>query len=80
MKPGKISFEDLIKPETLEERVYRLRCVEAWSMVVPWVGVSLASVLKKFEPTSDAKYVAFETLFDPERMPGQRQPVLKWAI
>ena len=78
MKPGKISFEDLIKPETLEERVYRLRCVEAWSMVVPWVGVSLASVLKKFEPTSDAKYVAFETLFDPERMPGQRQPVLKW--
>lgn len=77
-KPGKISFEDLIKPETLEERVYRLRCVEAWSMVVPWVGVSLASVLKKFEPTSDAKYVAFETLFDPERMPGQRQPVLKW--
>ena len=78
MKPGKISFEDPIKPETLEERVYRLRCVEAWSMVVPWVGVSLASVLKKFEPTSDAKYVAFETLFDPERMPGQRQPVLKW--
>lgn len=77
-KPGKISFEDLIKPETLEERVYRLRCVEAWSMVVPWVGVSLASVLKRFEPTSDAKYVAFETLFDPERMPGQRQPVLKW--
>jgi len=77
-KPGKISFEDLIKPETLEERVYRLRCVEAWSMVIPWVGVSLASVLKKFEPTSDAKYVAFETLFDPEQMPGQRQPVLKW--
>ncbi len=77
-KPGKISFEDLIKPETLEERVYRLRCVEAWSMVIPWVGISLASVLKRFEPTSDAKYVAFETLFDPERMPGQRQPVLKW--
>jgi len=77
-KPGKISFEDLIKPETLEERVYRLRCVEAWSMVIPWVGVSLASVLKKFEPTSDAKYVAFETLHDPERMPGQRQAVLKW--
>jgi len=77
-KPGKISFEDLIKPETLEERVYRFRCVEAWSMVIPWVGISLASVLKRFEPTSDAKYVAFETLFDPEQMPGQRQPVLKW--
>jgi methionine sulfoxide reductase catalytic subunit len=77
-KPGKISFEDLTRPHTLEERVYRMRCVEAWSMVVPWVGIPLADVLKRFEPTADAKYVAFETLHDPERMPGQRQAVLKW--
>ncbi len=77
-KPGKISFEDLIKPHMLEERVYRFRCVEAWSMVVPWVGIPLGDILKRFEPTADAKYVYFETLFDPERMPGQNQPVLKW--
>lgn len=77
-KPGKISFEDLTKPHALEERVYRHRCVEAWSMVIPWVGIPLAAVLKRFEPTADAKYVAFETLMDPERMPGQRQRVLNW--
>lgn len=77
-KPGKISFEDLIKPHTLEERVYRFRCVEAWSMVIPWVGIPLGDVLKRFEPTSDAKFVYFETLFDPERMPGQRIGVLNW--
>ena len=77
-KPGKVSFEDLIKPETLEERVYRMRCVEAWSMVVPWVGIELGDVLKRFEPTSDAKYVYFETLFDPEQMPGQRSGTLNW--
>ncbi|MBO6947608.1 MAG: protein-methionine-sulfoxide reductase catalytic subunit MsrP [Rhodospirillales bacterium] len=77
-KPGKISFEDLIKPATLEERIYRFRCVEAWSMVIPWVGISLGDVLKRFEPTSDARYVYFETLLDPEQMPGQRAPVLNW--
>lgn len=77
-KPGKISFDDLIKPATLEERVYRFRCVEAWSMVIPWVGVPLGEVLKRFEPTSDARYVYFETLLDPEQMPGQRAPVLNW--
>ncbi len=77
-KPGKIGFEDLIKPHMLEERVYRFRCVEAWSMVVPWVGVPLGDVLKRFEPNGDAKYVYFETLFDPERMPGQRGPILDW--
>ena len=77
-KPGKISFEDLIDPMTLEERVYRFRCVEAWSMVIPWVGVPLAKVLQRFEPTADAKYVYFETLFDPEQMPGQRSSVLNW--
>jgi len=77
-KPGKISFEDLIKPETLEERVYRHRCVEAWSMVVPWTGVPLAHVLKRFEPTADARFVAFETLLDPKAMPGQHYKVLDW--
>ena len=77
-KPGKISFEDLTKPHMLEERVYRFRCVEAWSMVIPWVGISLGDVLKRFEPTEDAKYVSFETLFDPERMPGQKRAVLNW--
>ncbi len=77
-KPGVYSLEDFLKPHTLEERVYRHRCVEAWSMVIPWVGIPLADVVKRFGPTGDAKYVAFETLFDPKQMPGQRRPVLKW--
>jgi sulfoxide reductase catalytic subunit YedY len=68
---GDIAFEDLIKPHALEERIYRLRCVEAWSMVVPWVGVPLGDVLKRFKPTSKAKYVAFKTVLRPEEMPGQ---------
>lgn len=76
--PGTYSYEDLVKPHQLEERVYRFRCVEAWSMVVPWVGIPLADVIKRMGPTGDAKYVAFETLHDPERMPGQRRRVLKW--
>lgn len=71
-KPQKIFLEDLIKPHQLEERVYRFRCVEAWSMVVPWMGVSLADLVKQAEPTSKAKYVAFQTLHDPDQMPGQR--------
>ncbi|MBL4747889.1 MAG: protein-methionine-sulfoxide reductase catalytic subunit MsrP [Magnetovibrio sp.] len=77
-KPGLYDFEDLISPHQLEERIYRHRCVEAWSMVVPWVGLSLADVIKRLEPTSKARYVAFETLLDPERMPGQRRAVLQW--
>jgi len=77
-KPGVYDFDDLIKPHQLEERVYRFRCVEAWSMVVPWIGVPLADMIKRFEPTSRAKYVAFETLNDPERMPGQKRRVLPW--
>jgi len=77
-KPGTYAFEDLIGGIDLEERIYRHRCVEAWSMVVPWVGVPLADVIKRLEPTADAKYVAFETLFDPDRMPGQRRRVLAW--
>ncbi|MGY8998676.1 MAG: protein-methionine-sulfoxide reductase catalytic subunit MsrP [Rhodospirillales bacterium] len=77
-KTGKFSFEDLIKPHELEERIYRLRCVEAWSMVIPWVGIPLANIIKRFEPNSKAKYVAFETLVDPKQMPGQQQKSLDW--
>ena len=77
-KPGLIGLEDLLRPFTLEERVYRLRCVEAWSMVIPWIGIPLGALLKRFEPTSQAKYVAFETLVDPEQMPGVRRRVLDW--
>ncbi len=77
-RPGKIAFEDLIAPHALEERIYRLRCVEAWSMVIPWIGIPLGAVLARFEPTSKARYVAFETLLDPEQLPGQRRRVLEW--
>ncbi len=77
-KPGSIGLDDLVKPHTLEERVYRMRCVEAWSMVIPWVGIPLADVLKRFEPTGNAKFVAFETLHDPKQMPGQNRKVLDW--
>ena len=69
---GKFHLEDILKPHDLEERIYRLRCVEAWSMVVPWVGFPLGDLIKRFKPTSAAKYVRFETLFDPAQMPGQR--------
>jgi sulfoxide reductase catalytic subunit YedY len=77
-KPGVYNYEDIVSPHALEDRVYRHRCVEAWSMVVPWVGIPLGELLKRFEPGSDAKYVAFKTLHDPERMPGQKRPVLRW--
>ena len=75
---GKFTLEDILKPHALEERVYRLRCVEAWSMVIPWVGFPLADLIKRFKPTSKAKYVAFKTLYDPKQMPGQRYAVLDW--
>ncbi|MEN7342498.1 MAG: protein-methionine-sulfoxide reductase catalytic subunit MsrP [Pseudomonadota bacterium] len=75
---GTFNLEDIMKPHALEERIYRLRCVEAWSMVVPWVGIPLADILKSFKPTSKAKYVAFETLVDEDQMPGQRSRVLNW--
>ena len=75
---GTFDFEDFIKPFDVEERIYRMRCVEAWSMVIPWNGISLAEVVKRFRPTSKAKYVAFETLYDKERMPGQRWRSLDW--
>ncbi|MBF0188841.1 MAG: protein-methionine-sulfoxide reductase catalytic subunit MsrP [Magnetococcales bacterium] len=77
-KPGVLAVEDLLKPHPLEERIYRMRCVEAWSMVIPWVGFPLADLLKRFEPTADARFVAFETLHDPKMLPGQSRPVLKW--
>ncbi|MCH9674640.1 MAG: protein-methionine-sulfoxide reductase catalytic subunit MsrP [Gammaproteobacteria bacterium] len=77
-KPGDYDLDDFLKPAALEERIYRLRCVEAWSMVIPWIGVPLGAVLSRFEPNSNAKYVAFETIFRPEEMPGQRRPTLKW--
>lgn len=77
-KPGRYDFDDLIRGHDLEERVYRFRCVEAWSMVIPWVGIPLANMIKRLGPTSNAKYVAFETLVDFEQMPGQKFAVLKW--
>ncbi len=75
---GQLHLEDILKGQTLEERVYRLRCVEAWSMVIPWVGFPLSDFIKKVEPTSKAKFVEFYTLDDPGQMPGVRQPVLRW--
>jgi sulfoxide reductase catalytic subunit YedY len=77
-KPGTIGLEDLMRPHPLEERIYRMRCVEAWSMVIPWVGFPLADVLKRFEPTSEARFVQFTTLLDSEQMPGQKRSVLDW--
>jgi sulfoxide reductase catalytic subunit YedY len=77
-KPGVYSYEDLLNPHKLEDRVYRFRCVEAWSMVIPWVGISLAGMIKRFGPKNDAKYVAFETLNDPDRMHGQKRKILDW--
>ena len=71
-KPADHELDDLIKPSELEERIYRMRCVEGWSMVIPWVGVPLARLLQRLEPQPSAKYVAFETLVRPAEMPGQR--------
>ncbi|MFT5218301.1 MAG: sulfoxide reductase catalytic subunit YedY [Planctomycetota bacterium] len=77
-KPGVYALEDLVKPFPVEERIYRLRCVEAWSMVIPWLGVPMASILKSLEPNSKAKYVAMRTLHDPRNMPGQNRSILQW--
>jgi methionine sulfoxide reductase catalytic subunit len=76
--PGHIDLDELIKPHALEERIYRHRCVEAWSMVAPWVGLPLADLLKRFKPTSKAKYVTFYTLFDKQQMPETARAVLSW--
>jgi sulfoxide reductase catalytic subunit YedY len=77
-KPRTVALDDLLAPHPLEDRIYRLRCVEAWSMVIPWRGIQLGLLLKRLDPTSRARYVAFETLHDPEQMPGQRRPILDW--
>jgi methionine sulfoxide reductase catalytic subunit len=77
-KPKVYDLDDLLKIAPLEERVYRFRCVEGWSMVIPWVGFPLNKLLEQVEPKSEARYVAFETLYDPKRMPNQRSGVLDW--
>ena len=77
-KPGTYGLEDIVKPETLEQRIYRFRCVEAWSMVIPWVGFELADLLKRVGVQPSAKYVAFTTLYRPSQMPGQKQGGIDW--
>ncbi len=77
-KPADYALDDLVKPHQLEERIYRFRCVEAWSAVIPWVGFSLGDLIKRVQPTSRAKYVAFTTLLRPNEMRGQRVPALEW--
>ena len=77
-RTGRFEYDDLIRPLPTQERIYRHRCVEGWSMVVPWQGFSLADLLRKLEPTSKAKFVEFTTLNDPAQMPGQRQDILPW--
>jgi sulfoxide reductase catalytic subunit YedY len=77
-KPGDYQLEDFLAPHRMEDRVYRLRCVEAWSMVVPWRGFPLADLIRRVEPTGDAKFVEFKTIVRPSQMPGQRTNVLSW--
>ena len=76
--PGVYGLEDFIRPGTMEDRIYRLRCVEAWSMVIPWYGFALKDVIDRADPLGSARYVEFKTLLDPEQMPGQRARVLDW--
>jgi len=76
--PGTYSLEDFVKPQQLEDRIYRLRCVEAWSMVIPWVGFEVNRIIAQSKPTSNAKYVAFQSILDRENLPGQRRRVLNW--
>jgi len=77
-KKGAMNLEDVLKGETLQQRIYRHRCVEAWSMVIPWVGFPLANLIKRLEPTSKAKYVEFTSLADSKQMIGVREPILAW--
>jgi methionine sulfoxide reductase catalytic subunit len=77
-KPAEYHFEDLIKPYAEQDRVYRFRCVEAWSMVIPWRGIPLADMITRFEPLPSAKFVQFTTIYAPAEMPGQRSDVLQW--
>ena len=77
-KPATLALEDVLSRESLEERIYRLRCVEAWSMVIPWIGFPLADLLKRHAPTSRAKYVRFESIYDPDNLRGQQSSILDW--
>jgi sulfoxide reductase catalytic subunit YedY len=77
-KRGRLNLEDILKGETLEDRIYRMRCVEGWSMVIPWVGFPLANLIKRVEPTAKARFVEFATILDPGQMRGQRSDVLEW--
>jgi sulfoxide reductase catalytic subunit YedY len=77
-KPGRYAYEDFVKPYEVQDRTYRLRCVEAWSMVIPWQGIPLREVIRRVEPTPGARFVEFTTLHDPKQMPGQRLPILDW--
>ncbi len=77
-RPARYALDDLLRPHTPVERTYRLRCVEGWSMVIPWLGIPFRDIIARLEPTSRAKYVEFTTLLDPEQMPGQRSRVLPW--
>jgi methionine sulfoxide reductase catalytic subunit len=77
-KTGTFTLEDILRPHALEERIYRLRCVEAWSMVIPWIGFPLGDLLRRFNPTSKAKFVEFTTLADARQMPGLQSDVLPW--
>jgi len=77
-KPAVYQLEDFIRPSKIEERIYRLRCVEAWSAVIPWLGFPLADVLRRAEPLGSARYVELTTLYDPKQMPGQRRALLDW--
>ena len=79
-KPADYQLEDLIKPHTLEDRIYRLRCVERWSMVIPWVGFPLANLLKRIEPKSNAKFVEFTTLLNQQQMPGTASRGARLAV
>ncbi|HCX15237.1 MAG TPA: protein-methionine-sulfoxide reductase catalytic subunit MsrP [Rhodospirillaceae bacterium] len=77
--PGTLDLDDFVRPHTIEERIYRMRCVEAWSMVIPWAGIPLGEIIKRFEPLGSARYVSFETIVRPEEMPGQRRShILPW--
>ena len=77
-KPGQYALEDFLAAHSPEERIYRLRCVEGWSMVIPWLGIPLGNILPRFQPTASARYVEFTTLFDPEQMPAQKTRLLPW--
>jgi sulfoxide reductase catalytic subunit YedY len=77
-RPGEYALEDLLRPHTMEDRVYRLRCVEAWSMVIPWYGFPLRDLINRVEPTSNARFVELKTIVRPAEMPGQRAAILPW--